>query len=105
MNAAPGIFRLPAPTNEPVRDYAPGSPEREELQRKLRELESERIEIPLVIGGEDVRTGDMFESVMPHRKSHVLADVHQGGAPEVERAVAAAREAWHDWSRQPWEER
>src|ERR671926_767679 len=105
MNAAPGIFRLPAPTNEPVRDYAPGSPEREELQRTLRELESERIEIPLVIGGEDGNTGDTFESVMPHRKSHVLADVHQGGAEEVERAVAAGREAWHDWSRTPWEER
>jgi 1-pyrroline-5-carboxylate dehydrogenase len=58
-----------------------------------------------VIGGEDVRTGDTFEAVMPHRKSHVLAEVHSGGPKEVERAIAAAGEAWHDWSRTPWEER
>src|SRR5919205_3128799 len=105
MSAAPGIFRLPAPTNEPVRDYAPGSPEREELQRRLRELENERIEIPLVIGGKDVTTGETFEAVEPHNKKHVLADVHAGGPAEVERAIAAAREARHDWARMPWEER
>jgi 1-pyrroline-5-carboxylate dehydrogenase len=101
----PGIFRPPAPKNEPIKDYAPGSPERAELQRRLAELERERMELPLVIGGEDVTTGDTTEAVMPHRKSHVLADVHQGGAKEVERAIEAAGEAWHDWSRIPWEER
>src|SRR5919201_313903 len=99
------IFKPPEPFNEPVRSYAPGTPEREELRNRLQEMQSERIEIPLVIGGEEVRTGQTFESVMPHRKSHVLADVHQGGAAEVDRAVAAARDAWHDWSRTPWEER
>jgi 1-pyrroline-5-carboxylate dehydrogenase len=95
----------PKPHNEPVKDYAPGSPEREELQRRLRELESERIEIPLVIGGKDVTTGETFEAVEPHNKSHVLADVHSGGAEHVEQAIAAAREARHDWARMPWEER
>ena len=59
----------------------------------------------MVIGGEDVRTGDQFEQVEPHDKDHVLATVHQGGAAEVERAIEAAGEAWHDWSRMPWEER
>ncbi len=103
--SAPGIFRLPQPTNEPVRSYAPGSPEREELRVRLAEMQSERIEIPLVIGGEDVRTGNTFDAVMPHKKSHVLATVHKGGADEVERAIAAAGEAWKDWSRWPWEER
>src|SRR5204863_5888010 len=63
------------------------------------------LDIPLLIGGEPVRTGDTFEAVMPHRRSHVLATVHKGGAPEVERAIGAAAEAWHDWSRTPWEER
>ncbi len=101
----PGIFRPPAPRNEPVLEYAPGSPEREGLQRRLRELESERIELPCVIGGDDVTTGETAQSVMPHRKSHVLADVHQGGPPEVERAIRAAGEAWHDWSRMAWEDR
>jgi 1-pyrroline-5-carboxylate dehydrogenase len=99
------IPRVPEPRNEPVKDYAPGSPEREELQRRLRELESERLEIPLVIGGEEVRTGETFEAVEPHDRAHVLADVHKGSAAEVERAIAAGREAWADWSRTPWEER
>jgi 1-pyrroline-5-carboxylate dehydrogenase len=68
-------------------------------------MERERMELPLVIGGEDVTTGETTEAVMPHRTSHVLADVHQGGVKEVERAIEAAGEAWQDWSRMPWEER
>jgi 1-pyrroline-5-carboxylate dehydrogenase len=100
-----GIFRVPEPHNEPVLGYEPGSPEREELRRRLDELSNERLEIPLVIGGEDVQTGDTFEAVMPHKRSHVLADVNKGGAAEVDRAIAAAADAWEDWSRTPWEER
>ena len=102
---APGLFRPPKPVNEPVKMYAPGSPERGELRRRLDEMQGERIDIPLVIGGEDVRTGDTFESVMPHRRRHVLADVHKGGAAEVEKAIDASQRAWHDWSRTPWEDR
>jgi 1-pyrroline-5-carboxylate dehydrogenase len=68
-------------------------------------MKAERLEIPSVIGGEDVRTGNTFEAVMPHDKDHVLADVHKGSAAEVERAVRAAGEAWEDWHRLPWEER
>jgi 1-pyrroline-5-carboxylate dehydrogenase len=101
----PGIFRPPPPRNEPVRDYAPGSPEREELSRRLEEMKAERLDIPSLIGGEEVRTGNTFEAVMPHDKDHVLADVHKGGADEVERAVKAAGETWEDWHRLPWEER
>ena len=78
-----GIFRVPEPVNEPVKGYEPGSPERDELRRRLDELSAERLDLPLVIGGEEVRTGDTFEAVMPHRRSHVLADVHKGAAPEV----------------------
>ena len=58
-----------------------------------------------MIGGEEVRTGDTFDAVMPHRRAHVLATVHKGGAAEVERAVAAAAAAWEDWSRTPWPDR
>ena len=101
----PAISLPPEPRNEPVKDYAPGSPERAELQKRLRELERDRIEIPLVIGGKDVNTAETFEAVMPHRKSHVLAAVHSGGPAEVEQAIAAAREARRDWAHMPWEDR
>ena len=100
-----GIFRPPPPVNEPVRAYTAGSPERAEVEARLQEMQAERIEIPCVIGGKDVRTGTTFESVTPHRKEHVLADVHQGGAEEVQAAISAAAEAWPEWSRTPWEER
>jgi len=103
--SAPGIFRPPPAVNEPVRDYLAGSPERKSLQARLKEMSGERIEIPLVIGGEDVTTGKTAEAVMPHAKAHVLADVHQGGPPEVQRAIDASAEAWEDWHRVPWEER
>jgi 1-pyrroline-5-carboxylate dehydrogenase len=103
--SAPGIFRPPPPVNEPVHEYAPGSPERERLLARIRQMENERLDVPMVIGGEEVRTGTTTEAVMPHRKSHVLADVHQGGAAEVERAITASADAWEDWHRMPWEER
>jgi 1-pyrroline-5-carboxylate dehydrogenase len=99
------LFRPPPARNEPVREFAPGSPERAALQLRLERMRGERVEIPVVIGGEDVATGDTRPAVMPHDKEHVLADVHQAGAEQVERAVAAAGEAWRDWSRWPWEER
>jgi 1-pyrroline-5-carboxylate dehydrogenase len=100
-----GIFRPPPAQNEPVRSYAPGTPERQELRQRLRELERERIDIPCVIGGKEVRTGTTFPAVMPHRKQHVLADVHQAGPAEVEQALRAAAHAWQEWSRTPWNER
>jgi 1-pyrroline-5-carboxylate dehydrogenase len=103
--SASGIFRPPAPVNEPVRGYAPGSPERAELRQRLAEMSAERAQIPMVIGGERVETGTTFEAVMPHRRAHVLADVARGGAAEVERAVAAARTAHPAWSQTPWHER
>jgi len=103
--SAPGVFRPPTAVNEPVREYEPGSLHRERLASRVRELTAERLDIASVIGGEEVRTDTTLEAVMPHRKEHVLADVHQGGAAEVERAIDAAGEAWHDWHRLPWEER
>src|SRR5689334_21490275 len=103
--SAHGISHVPDPYNEPVRSYAPGTPEREELRVRLAELESQQLDLPLVIGGEEIRTGNTFQAVEPHDTSHVLATVHKGGAKEVERAIAASADAWNDWSRTPWEER
>ena len=99
------ISRPPSPANEPIRSYEPGSPERQRLQRRLEQMKNERIEIPLVIDGKDVTTGDLKQAVMPHDKEHVLADVHQGTAEHVQQAIDAAAHAWLDWSRWPWEER
>jgi 1-pyrroline-5-carboxylate dehydrogenase len=99
------IFRPPPAHNEPIHDYAPGSPERLRLQLRLEQMRNERLEIPLVIGGQDVYTGETKPAVMPHDKEHVLADVHQGGAEHVQLAIDAAAKAWDDWSRWPWEER
>jgi 1-pyrroline-5-carboxylate dehydrogenase len=100
-----GIFTLPAPVNEPVRDYAPGSPERASLKVRLAELNGQRIEIPMIIGGEEVRTGTTAQSVKPHDHEHVLAEYHVGGAAEVEQAIAAAGKARKEWAETPWWER
>ena len=103
--STPAIFGVPPAVNEPVRTYAPGSPERADLHRRLAEMAGERIAIPLVIGGERVETGTTFEAVMPHDRAHVLADVAKGDASHIERAIAAARDAHAEWSSTPWHER
>lgn len=99
------LSAVPSPHNEPVLGYAPGSPERAALKARLAAMAAERVEVPCVIGGRDVRTGRTAPAVMPHDHHHVLADVHLAGGAEVGAAIAAAGEAWHDWSRMPWEER
>jgi 1-pyrroline-5-carboxylate dehydrogenase len=102
MNSIP---RIPTPVNEPILSYAPGTPERAELKRALKEMSGQPIEIPLVIGGREVRTGRTASVAMPHCHQHVLATVHQAGAAEIDAAIAAAREAWGDWSAWPFERR
>ena len=100
-----GLFQTPLPANEPVRDYAPGSPERARLQAELERQSAEEIEVPLIIGGEEVRTGNTRDMVMPHDKGHRLGTFHQAGAGEVKRAIDAASAAKHEWEQMPWEER
>ena len=100
-----GIYSTPTPINEPVLSYAPGTEEREELKAELEAQASAVVEIPLVIGGDDVRTGDTVDVVMPHDHGHVLAHVHQAGPEEVRRAVEAANEAHGQWSTMPWQAR
>ncbi len=99
------IFHLAAPVNEPVRSYAPGSAEKKSLKKRLDDMLGEQIEIPLIIGGREVRTGDTATAVCPHDHGHVLATYHQAGPAEVAAAADAAKEAWHDWSEMPWEDR
>jgi len=99
------MTKIPTPANEPVLSYAPGTPERDELKQALRALAARRTEIPVVVGGKEIRTGTLAQSVMPHCHRHVLADVHQAGPAEVAAAIAAARAAWRDWSSWPLERR
>ena len=98
-------FRIPTPVNEPVRLYAPGSPERERLKARLSAMEREKIEIPLVIGGKEVRTGNTRKVVMPHSHGEVLAEFHLAGAKELEAAATAALKAKTDWESLAWHER
>jgi 1-pyrroline-5-carboxylate dehydrogenase len=99
---ANALIRTPTPSNEPVLGYAPGAPERKRLKDELDRMLSREIEIPLVIGGRAVRTGDLGECRCPHDHRHVLARYHKAGAREVEMAVTAAAEAWRAWSEMDW---
>jgi 1-pyrroline-5-carboxylate dehydrogenase len=100
-----GTRRVPPPVNEPVRAYAPGSPERAELKARLAAMAGERIEIPLVIGGKEVRSPETARAVMPHDHAHVLADWHKAQRQHVVQAIEAAAAARREWARWPWEDR
>jgi len=100
-----GFAQVPTPVNEPINSYAPGSPERASLKARLAQMMAEPIEIPVVIGGREIFTGNTTTAVCPHDHGHVLATVHQAGPAEVEAAVKAAAEAWTEWSEMPWEAR
>jgi len=99
------IFNVPTPVNEPVNDYAPGSEERARLKDALDDIAGKRVEIPLIIGGKEVRTGNLGKVVMPHDHHHVLAEYHQAGEAEIEQAIAAAMAAKEKWAAFRWEER
>lgn len=96
------IIRVPLPKNEHVYSYAPGTPEREALKAQLKKMLSEEIEIPLLIGGKEVRTGNLADCCCPHDQSHLLARYHKAGPEEIAKAVEAAKEAWKDWSETDW---
>ncbi len=100
-----GHRRVPPPVNDPIRSYAPGSPERASLKARLKTMAAETVEIPLVIGGEKVRTGATGTAVMPHDHAHVLGTYHKATPELVMKAVEAARAARDDWSRWPFGDR
>ncbi len=99
------IPTVPVPTNEPVLGYLPKSDERAALDAELQSLAGQQIEIPLIIGGEEVRTGNLGECRSPHDHSHLLATYHKAGAEQVEQAANAAADAWKTWSEMPWKAR
>ncbi|WP_404827055.1 L-glutamate gamma-semialdehyde dehydrogenase [Desulfuromonas versatilis] len=103
MNNA--VIKVPFPQNEPQLSYAPGTPERARLKAALEEIAGKQLEIPLVIGGKEVRTGNLGKVVMPHDHQHVLAEYHIAGEAEIKQAIAAALEARKRWQQLRWEER
>src|SRR5690348_860587 len=105
MTGFNGTRRVAEPINEPVLNYAPGSVERRTLEARLERMARERIEIPLIIGGKEIRTGKTAQAVIPHNHAHVLADWHQASREHVLQAIDAAREAHREWANWPWEDR
>jgi 1-pyrroline-5-carboxylate dehydrogenase len=95
-------FSTPLPVNEPVLGYAPGSAERANLWARLNDLKSRKIEVPLFIGGEEIRTGRKVELRSPYDHGQVLGKAHAGGPAEVKKAIAAALKARKEWSRMPF---
>ena len=96
------VITFPVPANEPVKAYLAGSPERVELEKELKRQSKLVVDIPIIIGGEEIRTGDVGKVTCPHDHKHVLATYHKVGKKEVEMAVKAAMKAWKEWSRTPW---
>ncbi len=100
-----GIFRVPQPQNEPCLSYAPGTPERDQLKDKLKEMRSEKYEVPMIIDGKEVRNGALADMKCPHDHHHVLGQFHQGNAMYVTQAIDAAQKAKKSWGEMPWESR
>ena len=97
-----GIIKVPAPSTEPIKEYAPGSPEKASLKAQMKKMLSEEIEIPLIIGGKEVKTGQMADCRIPHDHGHLLGRYHKAGPEEIDKAVEAAKTAWKDWSEMDW---
>lgn len=100
-----GVYKLPAVTNEPIKSYAPGSPERKALKSKLKELEATVVDIPMIIGGREIRTGKTTDIRPPHDHAHLLGHYHQGDATHVQLAIDAALKAKPEWEKMNWESR
>ena len=100
-----GIFNVPPAVNEPIKSYAPGSPERAELKKMLEELRSQELDIPMFIGGEEIRTGNTKRIYPPHEIKHTLGYFHQGDESHVHTAIDAALKARKQWANLSWEHR
>ncbi|HXC05515.1 MAG TPA: aldehyde dehydrogenase family protein, partial [Bacteroidia bacterium] len=100
-----GIFKVPVAHNEPVKSYAPGSPERIELQRMLKELRAVQLDIPMYIGGKEVRSGAKIRLAPPHDHKHTLGHFHKSDKKHIKQAIDAALAAKKKWAALSWEHR
>ena len=99
------FYKVPVPVNEPVLNYAPGSPERIALQATLDELYGRQVDVPMYIGGKEIRTGNLVAMHPPHDHQHVLGHYHRGDVRQIEMAIEAALAARSKWAAMPWQER
>lgn len=102
MNA---IVKIPFPQNEPILNYREGSPEKAELKKKIDELLNRTIEIPLIIGGREIKTADIGKCVLPHDHKKYIGIFHRAGEKEITMAIEAAMAAKGEWEKMPWETR
>jgi 1-pyrroline-5-carboxylate dehydrogenase len=100
-----GFFKIPHPVNEPVYEYAPGSPERKNLKSALAEARNQVVDIPMFINGSEVRTGKTADIFPPHDNAHKLGFFHKGDKSHVLQAIDAALKAKESWEAMPWEQR
>jgi 1-pyrroline-5-carboxylate dehydrogenase len=103
--AVNAVRRVPRAVNEPIKSYAPKSPERAELKARLDAMSKEVVDIPIIIGGKEIRTGKTAKTVMPFNHRHVLAEYHMAEPCHVTQAMTAALAARREWSSWPWEDR
>ena len=97
--------RVPPTVNEPIRSYAPGTPERASLKTRLASMATEHVDVPVIVNGKEYRTGDTAPIVMPHDHQHVLGTWHKATPELVQEAIATTAAARVEWSRWPWEDR
>ena len=100
-----GFYNIPMPKNEPVKSYAPGSPERKDLLKALADLKARKLEVPMIIGGKEIKTSETVKMVCPHNHSFELGHYYRGTAKEIEMAIEAAMNAKDAWENLPWEQR
>ena len=100
-----GFYQVPTPANEPVYDYAPGTPEREALKATLKAMKAEPVEVPLYIGNEQIKTGNKKRLASPHNHQHTLGHYHTGDSSHVEQAIDSALNVKESWENMPWEQR
>ena len=91
-------FDIEEAVNEPIKGYLPGSPEKASLKAKLNELKSQTLDIPIIINGKEIRTGNTAQCVIPHDHQHVLANYHIAGETEIKMAIDSSLESWKSWS-------
>ena len=96
---------IPKPINEPILSYEPGSPEKASLKKRIQELKSNKIEVPLIIGGQEIKSENLSEMYVPHDHQHILGSYHKAGSKEVTMAIESALSAWKTWSKTSMDER